>query len=261
MDLGIRNKRALVTGAGRGIGESIAINLANEGAKLAIISRTESDLKNVMQAMGGEKKGHYMMVADLTKEGAPAKVMKELHKNFGELDILVNNLGSTLEISDPYCSLEDWKKIYRINLEVTIELSNLAIPYMEKQKWGRIVNISSTAGMENNGPVPYCTAKAALSAYTRSMGRVLAKTGIVMSAIITGAILTKGGYWEKALKERPDHAAKYLTDRCPMGKFGEPDDIGTMVAVLCSNQAKFCQGSLFPVDGGQSRHYFWASSW
>jgi len=261
MDLGIRNKRALVTGGGRGIGESIAINLAKEGVKVAVISRTESDLKKTIEVMGGEKNGHYLIVSDLTKEGAPAKVMQELRKNFGELDILVNNLGSTLEIGDPYCSLEDWRKIYRINLEVTIELSNLAIPYMEKQQWGRIVNISSTAGMENNGPVPYCTAKAALSAYTRSMGRVIAKTGIVMSAVITGAIATKGGYWEKALKERPEHATKYLADRCPLGKFGEPDDIGTMATVLCSNQAKFCQGSLFPVDGGQSRHYFWASNW
>ena len=185
----------------------------------------------------------------------------ELKENFGDPDILVNNLGGTLEITDPFCSLDDWKRVYRMNLEVAIELNNLVIPSMEDKKWGRIVNISSTAGMENNGPITYCTMKAALTGYTRSLGRVLAKTGIVMSAIMPGAVLTEGGYWDKALKERPEHATKYLEDRCPLGKLGEPDDIGTMVVVLCSNQARFCQGSIFPVDGGQGRHYYWTRDW
>ena len=110
--------------------------------------------------------------------------------------------------------------------------------------------------MENNGPVTYCSMKAALTAYSRSMGRVLAKTGIVMTTLLPGAVFTKGGFWDSVMEERPEHAKKYLSDRCPAGKFGEPDDIGTMTVVLCSEQAKFCQGSIFPVDGGQSRHYF-----
>lgn len=261
MDFGIAGKKALVTGAGRGIGESIAINLAKEGVKVVIVSRTKSDLKETLKKMGGEDEGHYMIACDLTKKDAPKKVIMELKKNFGDPDILVNNLGGTLEITDPFCSLDDWQRVYRMNLEVTIELNNLVIPSMEDKKWGRIVNISSTSGMENNGPITYSTMKAALTGYTRSLGRVLAKTGIVMSAVMPGAIFTEGGFWDKALKERPDHVAKYLEDRCPAGKFGEPDDIGTMVVVLCSNQAKFCQGSIFPVDGGQSRHFYWTRDW
>jgi len=255
MNLGIQGKYAIVTGASRGIGEAIAINLSKEGVKVAIVARTKNDLTNVMKQMKGKE--HYLVAADLTEEGIPGEVIRELGKKFGKPDILVNNLGSTLNITDPFCSLEDWRRIYRVNFEVTVEMSNLVIPYMEKKKWGRIVNISSTAGMENNGPVTYCSMKAALTAYTRSMGRILAKKGIVVSAVMPGAILTKEGFWDKALKERPWHAEKYLAERCPLGKFGEPDDIGTMVAVLCSQQAKFCQGTLMPVDGGQSRHYFW----
>lgn len=255
MDFGIKGKYALVTGASRGIGESIAINLAKEGAKVAIVARTESDLKAVMKKMAG--KGHYMIGADLTQEDMPEKIIHKLENNFGEIDILVNNLGSTLDITDPFCSLSDWRKVYRVNFEVSVEMNNLVIPMMEQKKWGRIVNISSTAGMENNGPVTYCSMKAALTAYSRSMGRVLAKTGIVMSAIFPGAVFTRGGFWDKVMNERPEHAEKYLAERCPLGKFGEPDDIGTMVVVLCSEQAKFCQGTIFPVDGGQSRHYFW----
>lgn len=255
MDFRIKGKHALVTGASRGIGESIAINLAKEGVKVAIVARTGSDLKAVIKQMEGD--GHYMIVADLTEEGMPRKVVNELEKSFGKIDILVNNLGTTLDITDPFCSLSDWRKVYRVNFEITVEMNNLVVPYMEKNNWGRIVNISSTAGMENNGPVTYCSMKAALTAYSRSMGRVLAKKGIVMSALIPGAVFTKGGFWDKVMKERPEHAKKYLAERCPLGKFGETDDIGTMTVVLCSEQAKFCQGAIFPVDGGQSRHYFW----
>ncbi len=255
MDFGIKGKFALVTGASRGIGESIAINLAKEGVKVAIVARTESDLKTVIKQMRGT--GHYMIVGDLTEEDIPGKVVNELEKNFGKIDILVNNLGSTLDIRDPFCSLGDWRKVYRVNFEITVEMNNLVVPHMEKNNWGRIVNISSTASMENNGPVAYCSMKAALTAYSRSMGRVLAAKGIVMSALLPGAIFTKGGYWDEVMKENPEHAKKYLAERCPLGKFGEPDDIGTMTVVLCSEQAKFCQGAIFPVDGGQSRHYFW----
>jgi len=261
MDFGLKGKKAIVTGASRGIGASIAINLAREGASVAIVARTESDLNEVMNLIGGVEKGHYMVVADLTAEGTPKKVFQEILENFGKPDILVNNLGSALGITDPFCSLNDWRKIFRMNLEVAIELNNLAIPFMKKKGWGRIVNISSTAGMENNGPITYCTAKAALTAYTRSLGRVLAKSGIVLSAIMPGAVFTKGGHWDIAMKERPEHVEKYLKERCPMGKFGDVEDIGTMATVLCSNQAKFCQGSIFPVDGGQSRHYFWTRDW
>lgn len=256
MDLGIKNKRALVTAASRGIGESIAVNLAKEGAKVAIVARSKGDLENVMARMGGVAEGHYMIVSDLTVEGVPEKIINELSSNFGMPDILINNLGDTLDITDPLCPLSDWQKVYRMNLEVTVELSNLVIPYMKNNGWGRIVNISSTASMENNGPVTFCSMKSALTAYSRSMGRVLAKEGIVMSAVLPGAVATKGGFWDKALQERPEHAAKYLAERCPLGKFGESDDIGSVAIILCSEQAKFCQGSIFPIDGGQSRHYF-----
>jgi 3-oxoacyl-[acyl-carrier protein] reductase len=255
MDFGITDKKALVTGASRGIGEAVAVNLSREGAKVAIVARTETDLKAVLGRMEGE--GHKIIIADLTEEGAPKRIIQQLRKSFGEIDILVNNLGSTLNITDPFCSLDAWRSVYRMNLEVAIEMSNLVIPYMEQNKWGRIVNISSTAGMENNGPVTYCAMKAALTAYSRSMGRILAKSGIVMSALLPGAVYTKGGFWDTVMKERPEHAEKYLAERCPLGRFGETDDIGTMTLVLCSQQAKFCQGAIFPVDGGQSRHYFW----
>jgi NAD(P)-dependent dehydrogenase (short-subunit alcohol dehydrogenase family) len=256
MDLGIRDKRVLITGSGKGIGRSIAINLAREGAKIALVSRTKINLEEVMDNIGGVSEGHYIVESDLTKEGEPQRVFYEVKNNFGEIDILINNLGGTLDIKDPFCPIDDWRKIYRINLEVAIELSNLVIPKMKEKQWGRIVNISSISGIENTGPIPYCSVKSALTSYTHSLGRLLAKSGIVVSGVIPGVILTKEGYWNNIVEKNPEHAKKYLEENCPSGKFGEPDDIGTIVTMLCSRQAKFCQGASVLVDGGQSKGYF-----
>lgn len=256
MELGIKGKRALVTGAGRGLGESIAIRLAQEGARVAIVSRTKTDLKELLTKMGGSRQGHYMIACDLTAKGAPGKVVAELKENFGNPDMLVNNLGGTLDITDPLCSIDDWQKVWRFNMGVAIELNLLVVPAMRKKHWGRIVHISSISSVENHGPVTYCAVKAALNAYVRSLGRFLAPDGIVVTAVLPGAVFTEGGYWDTASKERPEHVQKYLAERMAIQRFGKPDEISNVVAFLCSEHASFCIGSIVPVDGGQGRSYF-----
>ena len=253
MDLGIKNKLALVTGAGRGLGRSMALNLAKEGVKVAVVSRTRSDLDDLMEEMGGKEKGHYAIASDLILEGMPTNLVEKLQKNFGNPDILVNNLGGTMDIKDPFCPISDWRKIYRFNLEVAIELNNLLIPHMKKQRWGRIVNISSISSLENQGPVTYCTIKAALTAYTRSMARVLSPEGIIMTSVLPGAVFTEKGYWDITSKENPEHVEKYLNERMAIKRFGTPDEIGTVVTFLCSQHASFCVGSTVLVDGGQGK--------
>ena len=156
MDLGIKNKRALVTGGAVGIGQSIAMELAKEGAKVIVTSRRESDLKKTIEILGGSQAGHHYITCNITDEGAPESLIKEIHRDFGEIDIVVNNVGDTLKITDPYCPINDWRKIFRLNLEVAIEINNLLIPYMKSKDWGRIVNITAGAALENTGPVPYC---------------------------------------------------------------------------------------------------------
>jgi 3-oxoacyl-[acyl-carrier protein] reductase len=190
-------------------------------------------------------------------KGAPSKLMDNLKKTgFYPIDIIVHNLGGTMDIGDPFCSLDDWQRVWRLNMEIAIELNNLLIPAMQKKHWGRIVHVSSISAMENHGPVTYCAVKAALTAYSRSMGRFLAPDGIVMTAVLPGAVFTEGGYWDISSKERPDHVAKYISDRMSIRRFGHPDEIGNVVAFLCSAQASFCIGSIIPIDGGQGRSYF-----
>ena len=255
MDLGIAGKKALVTAATRGIGRAIAVSLAEEGVSVAVCGRTAHEIDSLVEEMGGREAGHYGVVIDLEPTGAPDKLIEDLDKNFGQLDIVVQNLGSTLDITDPLCSLEDWHRVWRVNFEVAVELNLLTVPRMQEQKWGRVIHIGSTASVENNGPITYCSAKAALVAYSHSFGRVLADSGVVVSAILPGAVKTEGGFWEQAEKERPDHVKKYLEERCPAHRFGSSQEIAHSVVFACSQQASFSQGAIIPVDGGQIRGF------
>jgi len=256
MNLGLNNKLALVTGGGRGIGSSIAQCLAREGALVAIVSRNATWINKTIDEMGGEKKGHLGISLNLTKEGSPKKLVSILKKEFGYPSIVVHNLGGTLDIKDPFCSIQDWRKVYRFNFEVAVELNTLLVPRMQKQKWGRVVHISSIASMENHGPVTYCAIKAALTAYTRSFGGVVAPDGVVVSAVLPGAVFTEKGYWDSTLRNNPKHVTKFLTERQRIGRFGKPEEIGNYVTFLCSDLASFNTGSIVPVDGGQGRGYF-----
>ncbi len=256
MELGIKGKRALVTGGATGIGKAIVLELIKEGALVAFTSRHQDDLDALLAEVGGCKAGHYAINIDQMADDGPQCLAEEVWREFGQIDILVNNVGSTLKITDPECPISDWRKVFRMNLEVHVELNNLLIPHMREQSWGRIVNISAGSAMENNGPVTYCSIKAALTAYSRCMGRVLAESGIVMSALQPGVVFTERGHWAKVLKTSPEHAEQYLQERTVLKRFGTPDEISPMVVLLCSKQASFCQGAIVPVDGGQAKHYF-----
>lgn len=257
MDLEIKGKRALITGAGRGLGQAIAKCLADSGVQIALVSRTESDLKKLYEEIGGAAKGHVYRAMDLVPDGAPKALVDNLKvSDFWPVDIVVHNMGGTMDINDPFCSVSDWRKIWRFNLEVAVELNLLLVPEMQKQKWGRVVLVSSISSVENHGPVPYCSIKAALTAYARSFGRVVAPDGVVVNAILPGAVFTEGGYWDDASQNRPEHVEKYLNERMAIKRFGHVNEIGMPVAFLCSQHASFFTGSSIIVDGGQGRGFY-----
>lgn len=259
MELGIENKVALVTGGIQGIGSSITDNLLKEGATVIATSRSEEHIEKFQNEYSSYEEKLVCINSSLTDPDSLTKLIKKISLLGFEIDILVNNAGHTLNITDPFCSIEDWRKVFRLNFEVAVELVNHCVPIMKKKKWGRIVNITSCAGLENSGPVTFSTVKAALTAYTRSMGRVLAieEEGIVLTALFPGVVITKGGHWEEILKTNPEHAEKYLAERCPVGRFGEIEEIGPIVAMYCSQLASFCHGAIIPVDAGQSKHFMY----
>ncbi len=258
MDLSIRGKTALVTGAGRGLGRSISMCLANEGVSIVGISRTKDDLEELMRDLPRDEvaEEHTYHCADLTSPSGPDELMRFLAEREISPDIVVHNLGGNLNITNPFCSLEEWRTVMRINVEIPIELNRIFIPKMQKMGWGRVCHVSSISGLENQGPPSYCAAKAALVAYTRSLGRYVAKDGVVVNTILPGPVFVNGGYWDITSKTRPEHVEKFINERVAIQRLGEPDEIGKVVAFLCSQLSSFCVGSAFLVDGGQGRVFF-----
>jgi len=257
MNLNLSGKKALVTASGRGLGRAIVHALADEGAHVAFVARTANDIDSLSKELATGAKPNYGISMDLVPDGAPRELASRLaDAGFEEIDIVVHNLGGTLDITDPMCPVSDWRKVWRFNLEVAVELNLIYLPIMRRKGWGRIVHISSISSMENHGPIPYCAAKAALNAYTRSLGRAMAPHGVVVSAILPGAVWTEDGYWDRASRNRPEHVEKYLRERMAIGRLGRPEEIAGLAALLCSDQASFCIGTLVPADGGQGRSYF-----
>lgn len=258
MHLGIEGKIALITGAGRGLGKSIATCLAREGVTIIANSRSEGDLQALVSdlPLSPSRVPHQFFCADLSTAQGPADLLNFLEQRSIQPDIVIHNLGGNLNITDPLCSLEQWQSVMRINVEVPVELNRMLIPSMQEKKWGRICHVSSISGLENQGPPAYCAAKASLIAYARSVGRYVAKDGIVVTSILPGAVFTEGGYWDITSKTRPAHVEKYLAERMAIQRFGKPEEIGEVVTFMCSNHSSFCIGSAFLVDGGQGKVFF-----
>ncbi|HLO64244.1 MAG TPA: SDR family oxidoreductase [Azonexus sp.] len=253
MNLGISNKKALITGGGRGLGLNIAECLAAEGVNVTLVARTQSDLDRFLDTHGNRHRG---IALDLVPEGAPARLVDMLRED-GLPDILIHNVGGTLNITDPLCGVDAWRASYRFNLEIAVELNHYLIPHLIEQKWGRVVHISSIASLENQGPPTYCAMKAALTAYTRSVGRYVSPHNVAVSSVLPGAVLTEGGYWDTASRERPEHVERYLKERMAIQRFGTPDEIGKLTTFLCSEYASFIAGSAFTADGGQGRGFLY----
>lgn len=212
--------KALVTAGSRGIGAAIVKSLQAQGHEVMSLSRTEG-----------------------------CDLMQGIPENLDYPDILIHNLGGTLGITDPFCSLEDWIRVFQMNLGVAIDLNRTIVPNMQRKGWGRVVHISSVSALENQGTVPYCSMKAALNAYVRSFGRVVAKDGVCVSAVMPGAVFTSGGYWDHP------RAEAFVKERMAVGRLGTVDEIASLVSYLCSPAASFVAGSCFLVDGGQGKSF------
>ncbi len=259
MELGLTGKKVFITGGASGIGKAIVKEFLKEGSIVVFTSRKQESIDALYDDFKIHKENVHGLCIDVSDYDSAERVKELLSKitlSVNDFDILVNNVGDTLGVTDHFCSLEEWRRVYRLNMEVHVEYVNLFTPGMIQRKWGRVVNITAGAALENSGPVPYCSFKAAYTAYTRSMARVLAETGVVMSAVLPGVVFTENGHWQEVLKTRPEHAEKYLKERTTLKRFGTPEEISPMVVLLASELASFCVGSIVPVEGGQARHYF-----
>ncbi len=246
MNLGLTDKVAIVTGGSRGIGRSIALALAKENCRVAICARTEEPLR-ATEAELAERTDAVGIVADVTQAADIERLVQETVDRFGRLDILVNNAG--VRGSDDTDDV--WNAIYESNLLAAARATRIAVPHMRAAGVGSIVHITSIYGRESGGPLAYNAIKSAMNSHAKAMALELAPD-IRVNAVAPGSVAFPGGSWGRRLEDDPEGMAKFLKDNIPMGRFGTPEEIASVVVFLCSNQASWVTGACINVDGGQS---------
>jgi 3-oxoacyl-[acyl-carrier protein] reductase len=240
------NQVAVVTGAGRGIGHAIAVRLAKEGARVASVSRTEANAQKTADEINATRADAARAYAvDVADHVAVQKAAAQILEDFGRVDILVNNAGVTRDGLSMRMSLDDWDTVLNTNLKGAFTFTQALMRPMIKQRSGRIINISSIAGLTGNaGQANYSASKAGLIGLTKTLARELASRGITVNAVAPGLIETD------MTTVLSDEIRQAILQKVPLGKLGEPDDIAGAVAYLASAEAKYITGQVLTVDGG-----------
>ncbi|MEW6151140.1 MAG: SDR family NAD(P)-dependent oxidoreductase [Bradyrhizobium sp.] len=252
MKLELDGRVALVTGASRGIGLAIATTLAAEGARVALAARGADALDAARATVGTKSSVH---VADVTDPTAAARLVQEVERHWGRLDILVCNVGSGASVPPGRETAAEWTRMMDLNLFATTNMLEVARPLMARGNGDRaIVCISSIAGMAALGaPVTYYAAKAALNATVRGLARPLALEGIRINAVAPGNILAADGTWARKLAENRAAVEDMLAREVALRRLGKPEEVADLVVFLASPRAAFITGSVVVADGGQLR--------
>ncbi len=242
----LENQVAIVTGAGRGIGEAIARRLSDLGARVACVSRSEANSARVAEAINAVHAGAACAYAvDVADRAASTALCETILKEFGRVDILVNNAGVTRDGLAMRMSEEDWDVVIDTNLKGAFNFMQGIMRSLIKQRSGRIINIASVAGlMGNAGQANYAASKAGLIGLTKTVARELASRGITVNAVAPGFIRTD------MTEVLPDSVKTGVIGSIPMGRFGESEEIAAAVAFLASPEASYITGQTLTVDGG-----------
>jgi len=241
----LSGKVALVTGASRGIGCSIAKTLAQNGAHVVCVSRNVSDVQSVADEITAAGGTAAAVACDISDSDNVTKLVKETVGTHNHLDILVNNAGVTRDNLLMRMSEDDWNTVLNINLKAAFIAIKAAARTMIKQRKGRIINISSVVGlMGNAGQVNYAASKAGLIGLTKSTARELAPRGITANCIAPGYVATD------MTNELGYEVKQSLNEKIPLGRIGQVEDIAYAVAFLASDEAEYITGQTLAVDGG-----------
>ena len=251
MDMQLKGRTALVTGASAGIGRGIALALAAEGVKLALTARRVDRLREVaaeITAAGGP--APVLIEQDMYAEDAAQRLASEAVKGLGRVDILVNNAGGSRSFKDLHVSEAQWQEAMTLNFHRPRQLADALIDQMITNRWGRIINITGKSEPEHvNGA--FC-AKAGMHSWAKGLSRMVGQHGITVNCLPPGRIHSEQIYRNYT----PEYRQWQCENEIPMGRYGEPEDMANLVTFLASPRASYITGAVIPVDGGLRRYQF-----
>jgi 3-oxoacyl-[acyl-carrier protein] reductase len=247
-------KNILITGASRGLGAVCARAFAEQGAKLALLSRSHELLEKVIQGCMWPER-HTLIAADLLNLNTIPAAVEEAMLFLGRIDVVLHVAGGGLGLREPLIAAADLLKLFTLNVVAAAEINRLVVPAMKLKQHGNLVHVGSIAGEEAVGSVGYNTVKAALAAYVRSLGNELASAFLIVTGIQPGGFRAPGHSWERMEAKQPEVIKQFISQRLPRGRLAQAEEVVPLLSFLCSGAASMMGGCMVPIDAGEGKAF------